>query len=156
MELAWPETLGDCRALILSSAVRYQQLLFTESPGSVMYCKPPFVVLFVTVLTITISANILAQLPGKLKLPKVVDSNPQPTPVSSGPAPTQPATATSSGGPYARKPVAPDSPMLLADTLEIRTETWDYYWKAPGQTNYTSWLPRIHFYIKYKSSARVP
>jgi len=108
----------------------------------------------------------LAQLPVKIKVPKINSPKPQSPPTDGSqpgtlaPADTQPPTenrnaGTTSGGPYARKPAPPDSPMLLADTLEIRTETWNYYWKAPGQTNYTSWLPRIHFYIKYRGQARV-
>jgi hypothetical protein len=108
----------------------------------------------------------LAQLPVKIKVPKIDSPKPQPSPVDSGqpasasPNDTRSATGnrndgTTSGGPYAHKPAPPDAPLLLADTMEIRTETWDYYWKAPGQTNYTSWLPRIHFYLKYRGSARV-
>jgi hypothetical protein len=105
-----------------------------------------------------------AQLPVKIKIPKV--SQPQPTPTETSqpaPADTQPTqppperskSGPASGGPYARQPAPPATPMLLAETLELKTETWDYYWKAPGQSNYTSWLPRVHFYVKYRGPARL-
>jgi len=118
------------------------------------------VVVIFTLLIFTCGARDgLAQLPVKLKIPKISEPKTQSTPTSAPDStePSQPTTSsrTAGGGPYARKPAAPDSPMILAETMEIRTKTWDYYWKAPGQTNYTSWLPRTHFYIKYRGSGRV-
>src|SRR5258705_7492339 len=100
----------------------------------------------------------------KIKIPKI--SQPQPTatessqPKPSGSQSTQPPaersnSAPAGGGPYARKPTPPDTPMLLAETLDLRAETWNYYWKAPGESSYTSWLPRVHCYVKYRGQARL-
>jgi hypothetical protein len=112
--------------------------------------------------------TVSAQFPKLPKIPKPSQPKPQPTPTetteptpSSETAQPQPESRNttqqgpSSGGPYAKKPEPPDTPMLLAETLEIRTETWDYYWKAPGQSSYTSWVPRVRFEVKYAGSIRL-
>jgi hypothetical protein len=48
-----------------------------------------------------------------------------------------------------------DKPSFLADTLDIRTETQDYYWKLLKETNYTSWIPRVQFEVIYAGSTRL-
>jgi len=120
-------------------------------------------VIAVSIFITTGNAGVAsAQLPGNIKLPKVSQPKPpQPTPTAgistteNSSSVNSASSAPGSGGPYARKPVPPESPMLLAETLQIRTETWNYYWKAAGQSNYTSWIPRVHFYFKVRGTARV-
>ncbi len=106
-----------------------------------------------------------AQFPKLPKIPKPSQPKPQPTPTE----PTQP-TSDSSSQPesrnttmsaatnsevYARKPEPTDTPLFLAETLEIRTDTQDYYWKMPKESNYTSWLPHIKFNVDYGGSSRL-
>lgn len=100
-----------------------------------------------------------AQLPGGLKIPR--PSKPKPTPAAQPqPTPTpepqpteQPeaedhaapgAAAHKSGGPYARKYEATGTPMLLPETMEIRTELQDY-----------KWYPNVKFQVAYAGQARL-
>lgn len=109
-----------------------------------------------------------AQFPKMPKFPKPNQTKPQPTPTASTPPgsnddaqpqpdsrnPTRPAAATG-GEVYAKKPVATDTPLFLAETLEIRCDTQDYYWKLPKESNYTSWTPSVRFDVIYDGSARL-
>jgi hypothetical protein len=113
----------------------------------------------------------LAQFPKLPKIPKPNQPKPQPTPTTSAqPVPTnddpsaqprqdtgnttKPAAVTG-GEAYAKKPVATDTPLFLAETLEIRCDTQDYYWKLPKESNYTSWTPSLRFNAIYDGSARL-
>ena len=129
-----------------------------------------FVVAFLVIATASFQ-TALGQFPGKIKIPKVNQPKPQPTPTeSTQPAPssdTQPAqpqpatpgtTGVSAGGGaevFAKPPEATDTPLFLAETLEIRTDTQDYYWKLPKESNYTSWLPHLKFNVVYGGSSRL-
>jgi hypothetical protein len=112
----------------------------------------------------------LGQFPGKIKIPKVNQPKPQPSPVdstqpspTSNTQPTQPqpesgTTRPSAGGGaevFATPPKPTETPLLLAETLEIRTDTQDYYWKAPKESNYTSWQPHIRFNVVYGGASRL-
>lgn len=128
--------------------------------------------LTVTVLTVVALSFLTASAQIPVRVPKIPKQKAQPTPTetaqptsTSDTQPTQPqpeerrtespAPATSSTGPYFRRPAPPETPTIMADTMEIRTETWDYYWKAPGQSNYTSWVPRVRFDVSYAGSTRL-
>ena len=87
-----------------------------------------------------------AQFPKIPKLPKV--SSKPADPVQQPAATTEtrsteakPVSTSSrrSGGPYAVKPAAPETPLFLAETLEVGIEHWDYYWKIPNDNHNTSW-----------------
>ena len=109
-----------------------------------------------------------AQLPSRIKIPKIEKPKPQPTPNTepapgSGAPPTtsQPSAATApqspapkTGGPYAVGPEPPETPQFLPETLEVQVETWSYYWKIPNDNHNTSWVPRIRFFVFYGGSAR--
>jgi hypothetical protein len=65
-------------------------------------------------------------------------ARPQPeAPAASGPAPT-------SGGPYARKFEATETPMLLPETLEVRTQLQD-----------GKWYPAVKFQVGYGGETRL-
>ncbi len=46
-----------------------------------------------------------------------------------------------------------NQPVLLKDTLEIKCQTRNTYWKFPNQSDYTSWVPQVSFHIFYNDSA---
>jgi hypothetical protein len=123
-------------------------------------------VLIVAIFSFQIAS---AQIPKLPRIPKPTQPKPQPTP-SAQPAPTNDAhpgqprqdagditqsVAATGGEGYAKKPVATDVPLFLADTLEIRADTQDYYWKLPKESNYTSWTPSLRFNVIYDGSARL-
>src|SRR2546423_350574 len=85
-----------------------------------------------------------AQFP-KIKIPKPGQIKPTPTPDEDSGTTTTPdvrgSTRSPGGGPYATRFTPTDTPLFLAETLEIRTDTQDYYWKLPKESNYTSWTP---------------
>ncbi len=127
--------------------------------------------LALSVLTIVAFSFLTVSAQITVRVPKIPKPKPQPTPTETTqptatsdqptqPAPEErraerPATAVGSAGPYFRRPAPPDTPAVLVDTMEIRTDTWDYYWKAPGQSNYTSWVPRVRFDVSYSGSTRL-
>lgn len=47
-------------------------------------------------------------------------------------------------------------PVLLRDTLEIRIQSENHYWKFPNDNYYTSWIPRVGFetFVEYGSRVR--
>jgi hypothetical protein len=111
-----------------------------------------------------------AQLPSRIKIPKIEKPKPQPTPNAepepgSGapPATSQPSAATApqsapaqAGGPYAVLPEPPMvTPQFLPETLEIQIETWSYYWKIPNDNHNTSWVPRMNFHVIYGGTTRI-
>ncbi len=106
-----------------------------------------------------------AQFPVKIKIPK---PKPQPTPTETSlpassndtqstlPQPESGKTtkrATAERGVYAKKEIPTNTPRFLTDTLNISCDTQDYYWKSPKETNYTSWIPHLQFYVLYAGSA---
>src|SRR5438128_83285 len=120
-------------------------------------------------LLMAASANLQtasAQLPVKIKIPKAGQSSSQPPQPdadrssSNSSAQPQPDNALRKSAPvggdiYAKKPPPPDAPLFLADTLEIRCDTQDYYWKLPKEPNYTSWTPSLRFKLIYGGSTRL-
>jgi hypothetical protein len=127
---------------------------------------------FVIALLVIVTASLqtaLGQFPVKIKIPKVGQPKPQPSPTeSTQPSPTDNTQATqpesrgttspSAGGStevFAKPPEPTDVPLFLAETLEIRTDTQEYYWKAPKESNYTSWQPHIKFNVEYGGSSRL-
>ena len=100
-----------------------------------------------------------AQLPGGLpRIPRPGKPKPTPTPAesptTSEPAATQPETrseprssassAPSSGGLYARRFDGTETPMLLPETLEVRTELQD-----------GKWYPNVKFNVAYAGETRL-
>lgn len=78
----------------------------------------------------------------------------RPAPTIETPSATQPETrpearssnssAPSSGGPYVRRPVATETPMLLPETMEVRTELQDY-----------KWYPNVKFHVAHAGGTRL-
>lgn len=132
--------------------------------------RKTFLVSFtVFMLSIGCASTASAQLPSRIKIPKIEKSKPTPTPEAppapeassqpSQPAPSRPTSGSSvpapqSGGPYAVKPEPPAAPQFLPDTLEVQVETWSYYWKIPNDNHNTSWVPRMRFFVFYGGEAR--
>lgn len=50
---------------------------------------------------------------------------------------------------------ATDSPVMLKTTLDIRCDTEARYWKMPGESNYTSWVPQVRFDVLYNGAAKL-
>lgn len=104
------------------------------------------------------SLPVLAQFP--IKLPKI--GQPKPTP-----APTAPTTPSNPAGNMDQRVTAPgttgtlpspgatDSPVLLKTTLDIRCDTEARYWKLPGESNYTSWVPQVRFDVLYNGASKL-
>ncbi|MEO7969919.1 MAG: hypothetical protein ABI698_01375 [bacterium] len=126
------------------------------------------------VVVFVISQTASAQFPKLPKIPRPGQPKPQPTPTPAAqpagaedgqPAaqPSRPqnesrnaASATpSSGGPYAKRFVAPESPVLLPESLEISTDTQDFYWKMPKVSGYTSWYPHVKVQVAYGGEAKL-
>lgn len=93
-----------------------------------------------------------------LKLPKVGQPKPTPSPVSSPPvspgtSPTGSVSSANTG--TAQPPAASDTPVLLKTTLDIRCDTEARYWKLPSESNYTSWIPMVKFKVLYSGAAKL-
>lgn len=113
---------------------------------------------FVTLVGLGVQ-SASAQLPSGLRIPKpkpkatpnttpVPADNAQPTPTTNE---TQPATqpeargsASSSGGPYARRFDGTETPMLLPESLEVRAELQD-----------GKWYPDVSFKVAYAGATRL-
>jgi len=120
-----------------------------------------FLTLALLSLTVLGFQTAAAQFP---KIPKIPKPNSQPKPTPTPDAPPQPAAAAepqpapqpaaeargasaaapASGGPYARKFEATETPMLLPDTLEVRTELQD-----------GKWYPNAKFQVAYAGETRL-
>ncbi len=106
--------------------------------------------------------TISAQFPLKIpKLPKTEKPQTE-TPTSVDNSSTQNQqnqnqTRTSkTGGFELLKRIEPTAKQVfLKDTLEIKIQKDDHYWKFPNQNDYTSWLPQVSFDIFYDSSSKM-
>ncbi len=45
--------------------------------------------------------------------------------------------------------------LFLKDTLEIKVQKDDHYWKFPNQNDYTSWVPQVSFDIFFDNSTKM-
>ncbi|MBP6005077.1 MAG: hypothetical protein KA746_16730 [Pyrinomonadaceae bacterium] len=93
-----------------------------------------------------------------IKIPKVGQPKPTPTPLSGPkevPLNQGGTTSTSGGGSTAQPPTAGDNPILLKTTLDIRCDTEARYWKMPNESNYTSWVPMVKFKVLYAGAAKL-
>jgi hypothetical protein len=87
--------------------------------------------------------------PGQPKPTPTPEAQPQPSAAVQPAAQPQPETraasgqAPTAGGPYARKPEATETSMLLPETMEISTRLQDY-----------KWYPNVKFQILYGGEAR--
>jgi hypothetical protein len=114
---------------------------------------------FIIVVGLTIQ-SASAQLPDGLRIPKPSKPKPIPTPAAQ-PQPTHAAepqqaaqpqaedraasgAAPQSGGPYARRFDGTETPMLLPETLEVRTELQD-----------GKWYPDTKFQVAYTGETRL-
>jgi hypothetical protein len=97
-----------------------------------------------------IEAQILEKIP-KFKIGKAEKEQPKPKEATS----TEKVRTNASGAELIYKPQRPTGvPMLLKTSVYVQAVTHDEYWKAPGQRNYSSWVPRIrfdHFYNNEKA-----
>jgi hypothetical protein len=59
------------------------------------------------------------------------------------------AAATESGSQQLapKRPRATDQPVFLKETLDISCDTDSRYWKAGNQTIFSSWIPKVKFYV---------
>ncbi|MEQ1642310.1 MAG: hypothetical protein ABL959_02565 [Pyrinomonadaceae bacterium] len=93
-----------------------------------------------------------------IKLPKI---GPKATPAPSSSPSVGPVQAPSNpgnmGGPTgsAQPPAATDKPQLLRTTLDVRCDTEARYWKMPGESNYTSWIPQVKFKVLYTGAEKL-
>ncbi len=53
------------------------------------------------------------------------------------------------------RPVPPDTPLLLLNTLEISVAKENEYWKFPKQRYYSNWIPKVSFKIHYDNNERI-
>ena len=114
-------------------------------------------VAFASVIIATFCCQIAwGQLPGGLNIPRLGKPKPTPTPTTATvpqpvdharpaarPETRPPGAAPASGGPYARKYQATETPMLLPETIEISTRRQDY-----------KWYPNVKFQVAYAGEAR--
>lgn len=47
------------------------------------------------------------------------------------------------------------TPVLLKNSIYVQARTHNEYWKAPGQSNYSSWVPMIRFNQFYNNDKRI-
>ena len=47
------------------------------------------------------------------------------------------------------------TPILLKNSIYVQAKTHNEYWKAPGQSNYSSWVPMIRFSQFYNNDKRI-
>lgn len=110
-----------------------------------------------------------------VKIPKIGQPKPSPSPSSpqadppmrtmpvrtaqadpgrtTPPAPAGAARTTASAP--ARWTKATENPVVLKTTLDIRCDTENRYWKMPGESNYTSWIPQVRFNVLYAGTAKL-
>ncbi len=43
------------------------------------------------------------------------------------------------------------TPVFLKNTIHVKTQAHDEYWKAPGQKDYSSWVPLVRFSLFYNN-----
>ena len=124
------------------------------------------VFLIVAVLSIQ---TALAQFPLKMpKLPKAEkpkteqpksegNSSPQNQPNQDSSNQNQNRTAQKTGGGHERiKRIEPTAtPMFMKDTLEVKIQSDNHYWKAPHQNDYTSWVPQISFKVFFDGNTKL-
>lgn len=118
-----------------------------------------FAVPFMLGALLCFASEAAAQIIRIPKIPKVTTTAPatDPAPASSDtrPSTTAAAVSTRGGGPYTTRPVPPETPMLMAETLEVDIERWDYHWKVPNDNHNTSWMPRLRFNVFYGGTAKL-
>lgn len=94
----------------------------------------------------------------KSKTPTVEQTKTQTTgETASTQSPPQSAAARATGGGKAvYGPYHPDSTIRIdKDSILIETKQNREYWKAKGQSNYHSWVPKIRFKTFYKSDRKI-
>ncbi|MBS1795714.1 MAG: hypothetical protein JSS81_17800 [Acidobacteria bacterium] len=116
---------------------------------------------FPAALMLALAPAIFAQI--TIKLPKVNQPKPTPTPAATPTRPTtlnNPTSGNSNNNPtsgstmsgaadFPKPPVATDQPVFLKNTLDVRVDTDERYWKMPQESNYTSWIPQVRFRVFY-------
>ncbi|MBK7933578.1 MAG: hypothetical protein KA956_00985 [Pyrinomonadaceae bacterium] len=90
------------------------------------------------------------------KLP-TIGPKPSPTPRASPTNAPQPPINHGSNGSMgtAQTPQGSEKPLLLATTLDIRCDTEARYWKMPGESSYTSWIPMVKFRVVYTGAEKL-
>ncbi len=56
---------------------------------------------------------------------------------------------------FMQKPAPTSVPILLKDSINIKTYTANNYWKTPNEQNHSSWIPLIHFGLFYDESETI-
>ena len=102
----------------------------------------------------TVSAQFNIKIP-KINKPKVEKptTDEQPTVSDDTKTSENRSSRTSSPKDYIDNPEMTNSPKFLIETLEIKAHNNDKYIKAPGQNDYSSWLPQVDFNVLYDISA---
>jgi hypothetical protein len=107
----------------------------------------------------TISAQFPIKMPKLSKIEKPKTEEPSTVDNSSTPnQPNQPNQnrAAKTGGYERLTRIEPTAKQVfLKDTLEIKIQKDDHYWKFPTQNDYTSWVPQVSFDIFYDSSTKM-
>lgn len=65
------------------------------------------------------------------------------------------AGAASSSDALLRRVPPTGVPRFMIDTIEIRIQSENRYWKVPNQDYYTSWVPQVRFDVFFDNSTRV-
>lgn len=108
-------------------------------------------VFFVVALAFTSTSGQIFKIPPigpkATPTPKVSPTNgPPQTPINQG--------NNGSAG-TAQPPAGSDKPLMLATTLDVRCDTENRYWKMPGESNYTSWIPMVKFKVLYTGAEKL-
>ena len=100
----------------------------------------------------TASAQFNIKIP---KLPKAEKPKPDGNSLPQS-QPNQNRAAQTGGGFEHIKRIEPTSKQVfLRDTLEVKIQKDDHYWKAPNQNDYTSWVPQVSFDVFFDNSTKM-
>lgn len=114
------------------------------------YIFPVFVL---AALFLTQSFRVTAQFTVKVpKIPKIEKPKTTDEPATANP-PSESSSSKSasrSSGTAVYGPVRRDAtPRLIKDSVYVQAVTEKEYWKAPGQSGYHSWAPKVRFHLFY-------
>lgn len=83
-----------------------------------------------------------------IKIPKVNQPKTTPTPTGN-PTNQGNQNPTSSQTNFPQMRIATENPVFMKNTLDVRADTENRYWKMPSESNYTSWIPMVRFRVFY-------
>ena len=101
---------------------------------------------------------VSAQFPVKiLKTPKTEKPKTEQPKSDGDSSVSQPLQTAKTGGQieFLNRSEPTSAPVFLKDTLEIKIESQNRYWKVPTQDYYTSWLPQVSFELFFDASVKM-